>query len=90
MRIVIGAYLLSGTPGYRQAGVHQYALQLLSAFSRDAKLRVSTPITTLISPTAREQAASLHGASLNIHEVSRTTEEPLSRIYIEQIETPRL
>ena len=90
MRIVIGAFLLSGTPGYRQAGVHQYALQLLSAFSTDAKLRVSAPITALISPTAREQAMPLHSASLSLREASRTTESPFSRIIVEQLELPRL
>jgi len=89
MRIVIGAYLLSGTPGYRQAGVHQYALQLLTHLS-GFKDPTGVSLTALISPTAREQAASLLNSSLDIHQVSRTTEAPFSRIYIEQIETPRL
>ncbi len=38
-------------------------------------------MTALISPTAREQAASLRSPALGIREASRTTEEPFSRIY---------
>jgi glycosyltransferase involved in cell wall biosynthesis len=92
MRIVIGAYLLSGTPGYRQAGVHQYALQLLSNLTGGAQRTNLSgfELSALVSTTAREQVAALRSASLDIREASCTTEEPFSRIYVEQIETPRV
>jgi glycosyltransferase involved in cell wall biosynthesis len=83
--IVVGAYLLSGQPGYRQAGVHHYAKALLSALAR-----VAPPqrITALISPTARgELDAAVHDA-LRTEDASRTTEAPLSRIRVEQLELP--
>lgn len=88
MHIVIGAFLLSGTPSYRQAGVHQYALQLLSNLTGLKDLS-GLSLTAFISPTAREQAAALRNTSLDIREVSRTTEEPFSRILVEQVELPR-
>lgn len=89
MRIIIGAFLLSGTPNYRQAGVHQYALQLLSNLT-DFKNASGLSLTALISPTAREHGDALRSATLDIHEASRTTEAPFSRIFVEQVETPRL
>lgn len=92
MRIVIGAYLLSSTPNFRQAGVHQYALQLLSHLTGGAQRTdlSGLSLTALISPTARDHGNALHSATLDIREASRTTEEPFSRIFVEQIETPRL
>jgi glycosyltransferase involved in cell wall biosynthesis len=89
MHIVIGAYLLSGTPSYRQAGVHQYALQLLKNLTGLKDLS-GFELTTLISPTAREHGDALRSTSLDVQEVTRTTEKPFSRIFVEQIETPRL
>ncbi len=89
MRIVIGAFLLSGTPNFRQAGVHQYALQLLTHLSALKNL-TGVSLTALISPTARKHGDALRSASLEIQEVSRTTENPFSRIAVEQVETPRM
>jgi glycosyltransferase involved in cell wall biosynthesis len=91
MHIVIGAFLLSGTPSYRQAGVHQYALQLLHNLTGEAQRTAlsGVSLTALISPTAREPARPLHSAALRVQEVSRTTEAPFSRILVEQAELPR-
>ncbi len=89
MRIVIGAYLLSGTPNFRQAGVHQYALQLLTHLS-GLKDLTGISLTALISPTAREHGVALRSERLEIQEVARTTENPFSRIVVEQMETPRV
>ncbi len=91
MHIVIGAFLLSGTPGYRQAGVHQYALQLLTHLKGGAQRTdlSGVSLTALISPTAREPARPLHSAALRVQEVSRTTEAPFSRILVEQVELPK-
>jgi glycosyltransferase involved in cell wall biosynthesis len=86
MHVVLGAYLLSGTPGYRQAGVHQYAkrlLQSLSGFEDLSDLR----LTALVSPAARNQVAV---ANYPVRLASRTTEQPFSRIFVEQVETPRM
>jgi glycosyltransferase involved in cell wall biosynthesis len=90
--IVLGAYLLSGQPGFRQAGVHYYAKRLLQALGRDAIRRVSTNLTALISPTAAAEADafSLLTSNFSLHFASRTTEKPFSRIVVEQVETPRL
>jgi glycosyltransferase involved in cell wall biosynthesis len=92
VNIVLGAYLLSGRPGFRQAGVHFYAKRLLQALGRDATHRVSTKMTALLSPTARAEANafSLLTSHFSLQFASRTTEEPFSRIYVEQVETPRL
>jgi glycosyltransferase involved in cell wall biosynthesis len=91
--IVLGAYLLGGAPGYRQAGVHQYAKRLLRAFSDLVSVEHSElsglRLCALIGPTAQNQFAS-HSASLDIRLAARTTESPLSRIYVEQVETPRV
>jgi len=91
--IVLGAYLLSGSPSYRQAGVHTYAKHLLGALS----LSPLTPlpegernkITALLSPTALDELSTLH-SPLSFRPASRTTENPFSRIFVEQIETPRV
>ncbi|MCL6512472.1 MAG: glycosyltransferase family 4 protein [Anaerolineae bacterium] len=87
MHIVLGAYLLSGTPGYRQAGVHQYARQLLHHLAngdRPEGLR----FTALVSPTATAEAPRARDPLFAVRTASRTTELPLSRIVVEQTETP--
>ena len=83
--IALGAYLLSGTPGYRQAGVHQYAKHLLAGIARTH----APNITALISPTAREEISNLQSL-ISIRQASRSTENPWQRIWVEQVETPRL
>ena len=94
MHLVLGAYLLSGTPGYRQAGIHQYSRALIEHLAAGAS-RLPGPITVLVSPSAREQLAGLQQAGLQsthaqltIRPASRSTEDPWRRIWVEQIETP--
>jgi len=89
MHLVLGAYLLSGMPGYRQAGIHQYSRALIEHLAADAS-RLTGPITVLVSPSAREQLAGLQPthAQLTIRPASRSTEDPWRRIWVEQIETP--
>jgi glycosyltransferase involved in cell wall biosynthesis len=86
VNIVLGAYLLSGTPGYRQAGVHYYARNLIAAL---ANTDVSSNVTALVGPTAIDEARCAAGR-IRVRIASRTTERPLSRIYVEQVETPRV
>jgi len=86
---VLGAYLISGTPGYRQAGVHQYARQLVSALGELACEDAAWRFDALISPTAIQE---LHDvpASVALKPATRSTENPITRIGVEQIETPRV
>ncbi len=86
--VVLGAYLLSGQPGYRQAGVHHYARNLLRALAR--ALPADLTLVTLISPTAQDELTLDEHAALRVKSASRTTESPLSRIRAEQLDTPRL
>ncbi|MCL4507731.1 MAG: glycosyltransferase family 4 protein [Chloroflexi bacterium] len=92
MNIGLGAYLLSGTPGYRQAGIHQYIRALIEAMDgvlSDQPRRMS--VTALVSPTARGELAFADAhSSIAIEQASRSTETPLSRIRVEQFETPRI
>lgn len=80
MNIALGAYLLSGIPGYRQAGIHRYIKSILMEFARMDEPR----FTALVSPTALEQLPQgmAHVAA------SRPAETPLARIRVEQLETP--
>ena len=89
--IAIGAYLLSGTPGYRQAGVHQYAKHLLAELARinDVPQQARTNITALISPTAHAELPSPQ-SPITIRHASRSTENPWQRIWVEQVEAPRV
>lgn len=86
--VVLGAYLLSGQPGYRQAGVHHYARNLLRALAR--ALPADLTLTTLISPTATDELTPHEHAALRVKVAARTTEAPVSRIRTEQFDTPRL
>ncbi len=104
MNVVLGAYLLSSTPGYRQAGVHRYAQQLLKALAGLRDLR-GLRLSVLVSPTVRDElSAALEGlrasglsesaseagpGRISIRSAGRTTEQPFSRIVVEQVETPR-
>ena len=65
MHISLGAYLISGTPGYRQAGVHQYARRLLYALDGLAQQREDVRLTALVSPSALgevQELAKTHGS----------------------------
>ncbi|MCS7061280.1 MAG: glycosyltransferase family 1 protein [Anaerolineae bacterium] len=91
MHVVLGAYLLSGTPGYRQAGIHQYSRALIEHLALE-ETALPGPLTVLISPSARNQLNGLRvaGANITVRTASRSTETPWQRIWVEQIETPRL
>jgi glycosyltransferase involved in cell wall biosynthesis len=69
--------------------VHYYAKRLLKALANVKGQRgASVQLTIFLSPTAREEISTLH-SPFSIRFASRTTEAPLSRIYVEQVETPR-
>ena len=88
MHIVLGAYLLSGTPGYRQAGIHQYIKHILGSLASCAAWP-AWRFTALISPTAVTEAPQpTH--QFAILPARRATEQPLPRIIAEQAEAPRI
>ncbi len=91
MQITLGAYLLSGTQGYRQAGIHQYTRALLEALST-CNLPDDLHLTALINPTARDEVAQFTDpqSPISFRTASRSTESPLGRIRVEQLETPGL
>ncbi|MCS6773693.1 MAG: glycosyltransferase family 1 protein [Anaerolineae bacterium] len=86
--VALGAYLLSGTAGYRQAGVHTYAHELLRALPEatkaDAWAREQVRFLALLSPTVTRPDLALPWAH-----ASQSTEQPLRRIWVEQVETLR-
>ena len=88
MHIALGAYLISGTPGYRQAGVHQYARRLLFGLDALAQQQSDVRLTALISPTAQREVEGLSVTKLQA--AARSTENPFKRIWVEQVETPFL
>lgn len=89
IRIALGAYLLSGTPGFRQAGIHHYTRALLHALAISPGLaRNDLTLTALVSPTALAEAPAPHERMATLP-ASRSTESPIVRIGIEQTETPR-
>lgn len=80
MHIALGAYLLSGIPGYRQAGIHRYIKSVLMEFAG-----METPrFTALVSPTALGQLPQEMARAA----ASRPAETPFARIRVEQLETP--
>ncbi len=81
--IVAGAFLLSGRPGYRQAGVHVYARELLRHLP-DVVEQGGARLTALISPSAGAHVA------CRAYAVARELESPPARIWTEQITLPRL
>jgi len=89
-RIALGAYLLSGTPGFRQAGIHHYTRALLRALARAPGLvERDYALTALVSPTALGEAP--HGSDrFEVLAAARGTESPWSRILIEQRDAPGL
>lgn len=84
MNIALGAFLLSGNPSYRQAGVHRYAQAMLEHLPRVAHQH-GHDIAAFVSPTALPHTRS----AIPLHPASRSTENPLQRIIFEQIEMPR-
>jgi glycosyltransferase involved in cell wall biosynthesis len=89
LRVALGAYLLSGTPGYRQAGIHQYIRALLEEFGHIQQHQYA--FSALVSPSARTEVPVADVQSpIAIVPASRSTESPISRIRIEQMETPRV
>ncbi len=89
-RIAIGAYLLSGTPGFRQAGIHHYTRGLLAALAQAPSLiERDYALTALVSPTALGEAPP-GSARFEVLAATRATESPGSRILIEQRDAPRL
>lgn len=89
MNIALGAYLISGTPGYRQAGVHQYARQLVMALGELAQEDDAWQLSALISPTATPELRDVP-STVALKPASRSTENPIPRIGVEQFETPRV
>ncbi len=89
MNVVLGAYLLSGLRGYRQAGIHQYTRSLIEALGT-CDLPAGMRLTALISPTARGELPQRTDpqSPISIGEACRSTENPLGRIRVEQLETP--
>ena len=89
LHVALGAYLLSGTPGYRQAGIHQYIRALLEEFGQLRQHQYA--FSALISPTAQAEMPVADAQSpMVILPASRSTESPFDRIRVEQMETPRV
>ena len=87
--IALGAYLLSGIPGYRQAGIHHYIRALLNHLPNVAN---DWQMTALISPTAQQiLGEGWRGGSQFKQQLAKLdTESPIRRIWVEQTETPRV
>ena len=85
--IALGAYLLSGIPGYRQAGIHHYIRALLNHLPSVAN---DWQMMALISPTAQQiLGESWRGGSQFKQQLAKLdTENPIRRIWVEQTETP--
>ena len=90
IRIALGAYLLSGTPGFRQAGIHHYTRALLGALARAPGLSERDyALTALVSPTAVGEAPP-GSDRFEVLVARRATESPWSRILVEQRDAPGL
>ncbi len=88
-RIALGAYLLSGTPGFRQAGIHHYTRALLGALAHAPGLAERDyALTALVSPTALGEAPP-GSDRFEAQAATRATESPWMRILTEQFEAPR-
>lgn len=87
-RIALGAYLLSGTPGFRQAGIHHYTRALLGALAQAPGLvERDYALTALVSPTALGETPP-GSDRFEVQTATRPTESPWTRILTEQFETP--
>ena len=84
MKIALGAFLLSGQPGYRQAGVHHYAKNLLKALAAQPQRDLAW--TTFIGPGAAAELTPDEHRALDVRAVARNTESPARRILFEQRE----
>jgi glycosyltransferase involved in cell wall biosynthesis len=88
MHVVLGAFLLSGQPGFRQAGVHHYARELLRALARTSHDDVR--FTTLVSESALDQLAEEERRMLGVRPVPGAIESPLHRLRLEQLALPHM
>lgn len=88
MHVVLGAFLLSGQPGFRQAGVHHYARELMRALARAPHADVR--FTTLLAASAADQLSADERTALNVHTLPARLESPLHRARFEQLALPRL
>ncbi len=82
--IALGAYLLSGIRGYRQAGIHNYIKTLL-AHLPDAAAQASLDLIALISPTALDEVPSEFP---HVVATAQSLESPRARIREEQLRLP--
>lgn len=92
--LALGAYLLSGIPGYRQAGIHHYIRALLNHLPQamtEAGLG-DWQLNALISPSAQHilEPHWRQNPQFTQHLATRSTESPLRRIFVEQTETPKV
>jgi glycosyltransferase involved in cell wall biosynthesis len=85
--IALGAFLISGTPGYRQAGVHHYARSLVHAL---AGLPTLAGAQLWISPTAASEVDAHARSVFRVRTASVSTESPLRRLWFEQTQLPAL
>jgi glycosyltransferase involved in cell wall biosynthesis len=86
LHVVLGAYLLSGSPGYRQAGIHQYIKHLLASLAA-WPAPPDWRFTALINPAAATEAPPLN-SRFAVRPARWPTEQPILRIIAEQIEAP--
>ncbi len=88
MHVVLGAFLMSGQPGFRQAGVHHYARELLRALAHRKPDDIR--FTTLLSESAVDQLTADERSALNARTIAHSIESPLRRLRIEQFILPRM
>lgn len=83
MHIALGAHLLSGIPGYRQAGIHQTIKHLLRELPEAARARgLHAQFSAHISPSALAEMPA--DPDLHARAATRSTETPGGRILVEQ------
>lgn len=82
IKVALGAFLLSAQPGYRQAGVHHYARNLLRALAERAG--DGLVFTTLLSPTVGDLFDPAQRRALGVRPLAHSVESPLARIKFEQ------
>ena len=82
-RVGINAHLLSGQPGYRQAGIHVYIRQLLAALPADPQLQYHLYTGRSEQTLARDTLAKFQTSRSPL-----PTERPLYRIFWEQFIWP--
>lgn len=88
--IALGAYLLSGVAGFRQAGIHRYTKSLLTALAESRMLaELDYRLWALVSPSALGEAPP-PGPRFEVRAAARSTESPYARIWTEQTESARV